>query len=76
MKIIEITYRYDGTDATIVVADSADDSVFATIATHATVTAANVTDRKTVSGAVRRYLRYTISGTFTSITFVLLFMRK
>lgn len=67
---------FNGTDATIVTADSADDSSFATIATHTQVTAGKVTDRQTVSGNVRRYLRYTISGTFTSITFALLFIRK
>lgn len=67
---------FSGTDATIVTADSADDSSFATIATHTQVTTARVTDRQTVSGAVRRYLRYTISGTFTSITFAQLFIRK
>ena len=67
---------FTGTDATIVAADSADDSSFATIATHTQVTAGKVTDRQTVAGAVRRYLRYTISGTFTSITFAMLFIRK
>lgn len=67
---------FSGTDADIVVADSADNASFATIATFTQVTAANVAERVAVSGAVRRYLRYTLSGTFTTITFNVLFARK
>lgn len=67
---------FSGTDATIVVADSADDSSFATIGTFTQITAVNAAQRIAISGAVRRYVRYTISGTFTSVTFTLLFARK
>lgn len=66
---------FSGTDCTIVVADSADDSSFATIITHTEVTGANAKERVAITGNVRRYTRYTLSGTFSSITFVLLLCR-
>lgn len=67
---------FDGTDATIKVQDSADNSSFADIITFTQITADNQAERKAITGNVRRYTRMNLSGTFTSITFVLLLCRK
>lgn len=66
---------FSGTDCTIIVADSADNAAFATIGTFTQNTAIG-SERISITGTVRRYIRYTISGTFTSVTFNVLFCRK
>jgi hypothetical protein len=62
--------------ASIVVADSANDSTFATIGTFASV--AGITqERLVIAGTVRRYLRYSIDVTGSgSITFAVTFARR
>lgn len=63
------------TNAVIVVADSADNSSFSTIATFTTVTG-TTSQRVAVAGTVRQYLRYTVTVTGTgSVTFQTSFAR-
>lgn len=67
---------YSGlTSAVVIVEDSADNVSFATIATFTTVTAVT-SERVAVSGAVRRYVRYSLNVTGTgSVTFACFFAR-
>lgn len=48
----------------------------AELVTFTSVTAANASERKTTSGTVNRYLRISLSGTFTSATIAVAFSRK
>lgn len=68
---------YSGlTSAVITIEDSADNSSFATIATFTTVTGVT-SERVTVAGAVRRYVRYALDVTGTgSVTFQTSFARR
>ena len=62
--------------ASIVIADSADNSSFATILTFTSV-AGLTQQRSVITGAVRRYIRYSIDVTGSgSITFVATFARR
>ena len=66
---------FTGTSAVVKVSDSADDSTFADLITFTTVTAATA-ERSTVAGTVNRYARIELTGTFTSILFVVSFARN
>lgn len=57
------------------VEDSADDAAFSSIATLSDLTGAATAQRATVSGAIRRYLRVAISGTFTNAVVAVLIRR-
>lgn len=62
--------------AVITIADSANDSAFSTILTFSTVSGLTQ-QRSVITGAVRRYLRYTIDVTGSgSISFVAAFARR
>lgn len=64
------------TSAVIKIQDSADNSSFADIITFATVTAVT-SERKRITGAVRRYVRATIDVTGTgSVTYAVAFARR
>lgn len=66
-----------GLNCTVKIADSANGSAYADLLTFAVVTEPvfPVAERKIVAGAIRQYLRWTISGTFTTVTFQLSFGR-
>lgn len=67
---------FSGTNVTVKVQDSANDSTWADLITFSTVTGA-VSQRATVTGSVDRYLRCIISaGTFTSVTFAVAVARN
>ena len=66
--------QFVGTDATIVVADSADDAAFASLITFTTATGVT-NERVAATGTVNRYARVELSGTFTSLTFTVGFAR-
>lgn len=67
---------FTGTDCTIVVQDSADGTTdWQPILSFAQVTGAPDSERVAISGTVRRYTRYAITGTFTSATFHVAFGR-
>lgn len=69
---------FTGTSAAIVVADSADNVSFATITglAHTSVTAATKERLQTAAGAtIRRYVRFQVTGTFSSLVCVLAFVR-
>jgi hypothetical protein len=66
---------FTGTNATIKITDSTDDAVFSDLITFTTVT--DVTsERGTVAGTVNRYARVELTGTFTTITFIVSFVRN
>ncbi len=65
---------FTGTDATIKVADSADDAAWADLITFTTATAVGA-QRAAATGTVNRYARVELSGTFTSLTFAVGFAR-
>lgn len=72
---IEAT-AFSGTNATVKVQHSSDNSVWADLITFTDVAAANAKERRTVSGTVNRYLRANHSGgTFSSVTDVVGFAR-
>jgi len=67
---------FTGTNCTIKVTDSADDSTFPDLITFASVTGVG-SERKTVAGTVDRYSRVEITaGTFSEITFVVAMARN
>lgn len=69
---------FSGTDITLTIQDSANDSTFAAITGGAftAFTAVGAQRIQTaVDGTVRRYVRVASSGTFTTATFVVLFVR-
>ncbi len=66
---------FSGTNATIIVEDSADDAVFSSLISFSSVTGVT-SERGTATGTVERYVRAAITGgTFTSVTFVVTFAR-
>ena len=67
--------EFTGTSAVIKVTDSTDDAVFADHITFTTVTAAG-SERATSTGLVNRYSRVELTGTFTTITFIVGFARN
>ena len=66
---------FTGTDATIKITDSADNSTFADLITF-TVATGVTSENKTVAGTVNRYSRVELSGTFTTVTFAVTFARN
>lgn len=65
---------FSGTNATVTIQDSANDSTFGSLVAFAQAT--GVTSEKvTVAGTVERYVRVNLAGTFSSITFVVSFAR-
>ena len=65
---------FTGTDATIKITDSANDSTFADLISFTQVTAVGA-ERLSAAGTVDRYARVELTGTFTSITFSVGFAR-
>ena len=66
--------QFDGTNATVTIEDSANDSTFASLVAFSQAT--GVTSEKvTVAGTVEQYVRVALTGTFTTITFVVSFAR-
>jgi hypothetical protein len=74
---LEVT-AFVGSNITVKVQDSADNSSFADILSFTAVTAANSKERKTLAAGatVRRYTRDIRSGTFTSCTYAMAFSRS
>lgn len=67
---------FTGTNVTIKVQHSADNSTFADLITFDSVTGVT-TQHSTVSGTVNRYVRVNVTaGTFTSVTFAVVFARN
>lgn len=68
---------FTGTDATIKIQHSADDITYADLVTFTAATGVGAEAVQSAAGtSVNRYLRRNITGTFTSITFALLFARR
>lgn len=65
---------FTGTDITVKVQHSADNSTWVDLITFAQLTAAG-SERATATGTVNRYLRVNIAGTFTSATFAVAIAR-
>jgi len=66
--------QFSGTNATVTIEDSANDSTFGSLVAFTAAT--GVTSEKvTVSGTVERYVRVALTGTFTNLTFVVSFKR-
>lgn len=69
---------FTGTSVTVVIQESSDNGVvdpWATKLSFAAISAANVAERVTATGAVERYLRVSSSGTFTSAAIVVAYRR-
>ena len=71
--ILHVT-SFTGTDFTATVQDSADGSSWGTLKAFAQVTDV-ASERLTVAGAVRRYVRVISAGTFNPVTFSCSFRR-
>ncbi len=68
---------FTGTSATVTVQDSADNSTFASLAPFAAASAVGAQRVATAAGAtVRRYLRVATTGTFSSVSFHVLLVRR
>lgn len=70
---------FSGTDATITLEDSANNSEFASFTGSAFTEVTGVGSERIQGGrtaTVRRYVRYALTGTFTSITFAVVFVRN
>lgn len=65
---------FTGTDVTIKVQDSPDNSTWADLITFTQATA-ETSETASATGTVERYLRVDISGTFTSVTFAVVVAR-
>lgn len=66
--------QFDGTDATITVEDSANDSTFGSLVAFTQVTGVG-SEKVTATGTVEQYVRVNLAGTFTTITFIVTFKR-
>lgn len=66
--------QFDGTDATITIEDSANDSTFGSLQAFTQVTGVG-SEVIRPTGDVERYVRVALSGTFTTITFIVSFFR-
>jgi hypothetical protein len=67
---------FDGTDITVKIQHSDDDSTYVDLITFTAIDAANAYERMTVTGTVNEYLRASWAGTYTSATFVVAFGRR
>lgn len=66
-----------GTSATVKIRHSSDNSTYADLITFSTVNAGSVlAERQAVTGTVDRYLEVVSSGTFTSLTFAIVWVRN
>ncbi len=66
---------FTGTDIIVTLEDSADNSVWATLATFATASGTGA-ERISFTGTVERYVRANITGTFTSATIAVAYARN
>lgn len=66
--------QFSGTDATITIEDSANDSTFGSLVAFSQVTGVD-SEKVTASGTVERYVRINLAGTFTNLTFIVSFAR-
>ena len=66
--------QFSGTDATVTIEDSTDDSVWGSLVAFTQVTG-TTSERVSVAGTVERYVRVALTGTFTTVTFVVSFAR-
>lgn len=66
--------QFSGTDATVTIEDSSNDSTFGSLVAFTQVTG-TTSEKVTASGTVERYARVALTGTFTTITFVVAFAR-
>ena len=66
--------QFSGTNATVTIQDSANDSTFGTLVAFTAATGLT-SEKVTVAGTVERYVRINLAGTFTTITFVVSFAR-
>jgi len=66
---------FSGTDITVKIQHSADNSTWADLLTFTQLTAVGA-EHTTVTGTVNRYLRASWAGTFTSATFAVAFARR
>jgi len=66
---------FDGTNVTITIEDSADDSTYNTLVAFAEVDSPT-SERISVAGTIDRYVRVTTTGTFNSVTFAVNFVRN
>lgn len=71
LQVLSLT----GTSATVTVEDSADDAAFATLLSFTAATD-TTTERVAVTGAVDRYIRASVAGTFTEFSFAVMFVRN
>ncbi len=66
--------EFSGTDATITIEDSSDDIAFGSLVAFAQATGLT-SERVSVTGEVLEYVRVSLAGTFTTVTFVVGFAR-
>jgi hypothetical protein len=69
-------FSFTGSSATIKVRHSTDNSTYSDLMTFGSVTAARFQDRQAVTGTIDRYTEVVTSGTFTSMTFAVVFVRN
>ena len=67
--------QFSGTNATITIEDSVNDSTYGSLVAFSSVTGTG-SEKVNVSGNVERYARVNLTGTFTTITFVVSFSRN
>jgi hypothetical protein len=76
---LQVFAGFVGTSATVTLQDSADNSAFANLTSGAFIAATGITTQRLQSGAtdtVRRYVRAITTGTFTNVTFTVVFVRN
>jgi hypothetical protein len=66
--------QFSGTDATITIEDAATEPTYGSLVAFTQVTGLT-SEKVTVSGTVERFARVALTGTFTTITFVVAFAR-
>ena len=66
--------QFSGTDATVTIEDSSDNSTYGSLVAFTQVTG-TTSEKVTASGTVEQHVRVALTGTFTSITFVVSFAR-
>lgn len=68
-------FSVTGTSCTISIEDSADDATYAALIDFTAATGPT-SERKAVTGDIDRYVRVSTSGTFTEVTFAVVFIRN
>jgi hypothetical protein len=66
--------QFDGTNATVTIEDAATEPTYGSLVAFTQVTAVG-SEKVTVAGNVERFVRINLTGTFTTITFVVTFAR-